>query len=292
MKYFSGLTKIPFPAALLNAVKKIILSGIILLYFVTAIAQQSKQKSKIELSFGASVPFSTFASGKPGTHIRGFANIGQALTISYFHPTENKLGFMAMLLGQRNPLNTSTLEEKFSSTPFNTGFSTVPWPPTGPPPPPTYYDNWSFSSEAWYTTSLLAGAYMNIPLEEKTNLFFNIKAAIGGAYASSPEYKGYTQSDTATVAVFQKKNHAFGFSYTVSPGLTYLINPATNLSFNIHYFGTASMKFKKMETGGTMMETTPGPFGPTTAHSGWQTTGDVQQSLQAINISLGIQFAL
>ena len=269
--------------------KKILGTTSLLFIGFISLAQEIANRSKLEISLGASIPISTYRNGAVDRHIKGFANTGQALSVSYYHPSKTKVGFMGMLSVIRNPINTGSIENKFSTSPFYS-FS----PSSGPPLPvnPKYYDNWSFNKESWYTFGILLGGYSKIALAAHSKLSLHAKAAIGVAYVLSPEYNGITESDTAIVAVLQKNDHAFGCSFILSPGLQYAINPRSMLTFNVSYFGTLEMNFKNVETGGTSMEQRPGPSGPSTVHSSWKFTSDVQQSVQTLNFSLGIQFEL
>jgi hypothetical protein len=269
--------------------KKIFGTGLLLFLVFTVLAQDGKNPSRLEIGLGASIPIGTHSSGEINRHIKGFANTGQAVSISYYHRTKSKLGFLMMLSAQRNPLNTKALEEKYSNAPFYT-FT----PSSGPPLPmtPKYYDNWNFNKEAWHTFSLMFGGYTNIPFNAGSKFSFNAKAAIGVVYASSPEYKGIMQSDTAVIAIQQMDDHAIGFSYCLSPALHYSITPATQLTFNLTYFGTLNMNFKDVETAGTAMEQQPGQPGPNTTYSGWKFTSNLEQSIQTINICLGLSFRL
>src|ERR1700754_2210352 len=98
--------------------KKKILTATALLFIVIAVsAQNSPGKSSIELAIGASIPFSNYASGETKLFNKGYAKTGEAITVSYFHPTEGKVGWLAILFGQRNPLNTASLENKYSNSP-------------------------------------------------------------------------------------------------------------------------------------------------------------------------------
>src|SRR4030095_8030292 len=135
----------------------------------------------------------------------------------------------------------------------------------------------------------MQGGYTSLPVNDKKTFSFTLKALIGVAYASSPQYKGISHSDTATVSILQQKNYAFGLSYSISPGLLYAIKPGLNLSFNAGYFGTASLNFDKMETSGRMEIN--GGVGPGGSISTWKITRDIQQSINTINLSRGIHCA-
>jgi hypothetical protein len=270
--------------------KKIIGFVFFLLFELTASAQYTSKNGNLEFAFGASVPVSKFASGEAGNHIQGFAKTGQSLEVSYYHPTKTKIGWMLMLSGQRNPLNTSALENEYSNTPFySLGFSTFPNPP---PSAPTYYDNWEFDKEAWYTVSLMTGVYTNLPINQKQNLFFTVRGAIGASYVSSPRFNGKASTDTTLIQIWQNKNDAFGFSYSISPGLMHVIKQGSNLCFNINYLGTLGMNFDKMKTGSSAQKFPVGNPGLVSSVYTWMRTSDLTQSVQKINFSLGIQFKL
>jgi hypothetical protein len=266
--------------------KKIFCAAALLIVFSSGFAQQKINNRSLELNLGASIPIFKFASGESGNHIQGFAKTGQAITLSYYHPTKSKFGFMVMLFGQKNPLNISSLEDKYSNTPF---YSLIFSPTPNPTPaPPIYYKNWEFNKESWYTASLMVGTYTLIPVNEVGKFSLTMKALIGAAYASSPQYLGTSRSDTATVQILQQANDGFGFSYSLIPGFRYLINQGTHITFNASYFGTAGINFNNMKTSGRIERSS----GPTGTISSWTHTGDVDQSVQTIYLALGIQFDL
>ncbi|HYJ38508.1 MAG TPA: hypothetical protein VEV87_07810, partial [Chitinophagaceae bacterium] len=121
--------------------KKLVCAVFPLFAYIASSAQQENKNGSIELTFGASIPISQYADGETGRHISGFTKTGQALTISYYHPTKKKVGFMATFLGQWNPLNTGALEDRYSNSPF---YSLIfaPGPSPNPnPPPAVYYKN-------------------------------------------------------------------------------------------------------------------------------------------------------
>ena len=271
----------------------VLCTGLLLIVILSTFAQEKNNKGIFEFAMGASIPLAKYASGESTGGIKGFANTGQVINFSYYFPTKTKLGFILTFLGQRNPLDLTSLENKFSNTPYhslNFYGGPSPFPNPLPPPPPVYYKNWEFDKDAWYIASLMAGGYTTLPVNDKKTFSFTLKALIGVAYASSPQYKGISHSDTATVSILQQKNHAFGLSYSISPGLLYAIKPGLNLSFNAGYFGTASMNFDKMETSGRMEIN--GGVGPGGSISTWKMTRDIQQAINTINLSLGIHFAL
>ena len=273
--------------------KKILTATALLFVVLTISAQNSAGKSSLELSVGASIPFSKYASGETKRHNEGYAKTGEAITLSYFHPTAGKVGWMAMLIGQRNPLNTASLENKYSNSPsysytgfFGTG--TYPFPNPPPAPPEIYYRDWNFDKDAWYSASLMVGAYTNVPIKKDGKLIMTMKAGIGAAYVASPQYRGTTYTDTSVILILQESNHAFGFSYTLSPGLMYNIKAGTSITFNINYFGTAGMNFNDMKSMGRSAE----DGAPTGSVSEWRFMSDVKQSVQTINLLLGIRFDL
>jgi len=272
---------------------KILAATALLFIFISVSAQHGTGNGSLELTIGASIPIFKYASGETKVHSEGYAKIGEAINLSYFHPTKNKVGLLVMFLGQRNPLNTTALENKYSNSSYHswiTFFSTGTYPFPNPPPPvpEVYYKNWEFNKDAWYSASLLVGAYTGLPISKEGRLSMTLKAGIGAAYVSSPEYRGITRTDTSVVSILQENNHAFGFAYSVSPGLLYAIKPGTSITFHLNYFGTAAMNFNKMKTSGRM--DTDG--GVTGTISTWMYTSDVEQSVQTINLAIGIRFNL
>ena len=272
---------------------RILIATALLFIFISVSAQHSTGNGSFELTIGASLPFSKYASGETKVHNKGYAKIGEAINLSYFHPTKNKVGLLVMFLGQRNPLNTKALENKYSNSSYNSltsffGAGTYPFPNPPPPMPEVYYKNWAFNKDAWYSASLLVGAYTGLPISKEEKLSMTLKAGIGAAYVSSPEYRGVTHTDTSVVSILQQSNHAFGFAYSISPGLLYAFKPGTSISFHVNYFGTAAMNFDKMKTSGRI-ETEGGITGSV---STWMFTSDVEQSVQTINLAIGIRFDL
>jgi len=273
--------------------KKILAVAALFLIAIAASAQNSAGKSSIEFAVGASIPFSKYASGETKLHNEGYAKTGEAITLSYFHRTAGKIGWMAIVIGQRNPLNTVSLENKYSNSRsysytgyFSTG--TYPFPTPPPTPPEIYYRDWDFDKDAWYSASLMVGAYTNVPIKKDGKLIMTMKAGIGGSYVASPQYRGTTHTDTSFIILLQESNHAFGISYTLSPGLLYNIKTGTSITFNINYFGTAGMNFNDMKSRGRSEE----DGGLTGTVSEWRLTSDVKQSVQTINLLLGIRFDL
>ena len=269
-----------------------ILSLVFVLGATFATAQHKPEKGRLEIAFGASTPIGSFGEANVGAfnHITGSAKTGESLLIGYHFSSRKKISFSLNLIGTRNPINTKELEQAFASQPFY-GLSFFSGPP--PPPPgslkPRYYKNWSFEKASWLSASLLAAADLNSPINSWKNFFFTAKAGVGATLAVSPDLYGAAYTDTSVVLIGQSSTGAFGFCFVASTGLAYQYNPHTRFHFNVGFQGTPNIKFHDLHTiYGITQGNTPGsPLGETGS-----SFNDVSQSIDLINITVGVSFIL
>ena len=269
----------------------LILSLVFVLGTTFATAQHHTDKGRLEIAFGTSTPVGSFGDATVGifNHITGSAKTGESLLIGYHFPTKKKIGFSLNLVGTRNPINTKELEQTFASQPFyRLSFS------SGPPPPPPgsmqarYYENWKFDKASWLTASFLAAADLNLPINNWKNFFFIAKAGVGVMLAVSPDLDGAAYTDTSAVLIHQSSKSAFGFCFTASSGLAYQFNPQTRFHFNAGYQGTLKTTFPDLHT--KFAITSGSPSSP--SQESGSSFSDVKQSIQLINVTVGVSFIL
>ncbi len=272
---------------------KTVLAPIIIFSLSTlgASGQQQKNNGRIEFGIGASVPVGNFGKanlGPFGGHVTGAAKTGQALEITYQFSTRSTIDFSLTVFGNRNPINTNELESAYGAKPFG-GLSTGPSPNPPSPPSSRFYKNWHFDKASWYSTGLMAGGNINLPINSWKNFSFDAKVRIGAIFGASPELDGYAVTDTSYVIFNQSSKGAFGFCYSLSSGLAHDLNNHTRLHLNLAYLGTGSMKFFDVRTVTIITKgTSSNPQGQ--EYNSAKT--DLTQKINLINILVGVSFIL
>lgn len=268
-------------------------SFIVLLIFLFIIehsySQNINDKNIFSFSVGGSLPVGNYASTNLSYNLAGFAKLGESVNLSFEHKINNHVGLIAMLLGQRNGLNTNAFASQFSKTPFFSGFG---------PGFPRYYSNWVIDKKNWYGESLLIGGTFELKSDDKSKTSFITKALLGAAYIQSPNLKAYSYSDTSYVDINQTSAAAFGFSYMISEELRYKLTKKISLLICCGYFGTSQINFKNVTS--AIAAKNGGINIPKIYLIGnsilppiiTESTSNSKQPVATINLNLGIAFAL
>jgi hypothetical protein len=266
---------------------KQILPAILLLASATAFSQSSKPS--LTIYTGAAIPIGHFAGDDNAGSENGFAKIGPLLNIAADWSLNKKWGVEVAVHGQLNPLDTKGLESAFFARSFYTALS-VGTTVGGMPMlggPAARYENWKFNSASWFTTGLLTGATLNLPLNTKTT--FTAKALIGGMYVSKPDIKGKSLSDTENAYYSQEQKGGLGFSYKTLAGLNWKLNDKISLATGISYFAVSSATFKDVRTVFSATTFSGGmPLGATESSN----TTDIKQDISTLNVNMGLTFKL
>ena len=137
--------------------KRIILLAIIICAALSGFSQNISSKSSITLSAGQSVPVGDFGNTDKENIHAGFSNAGISASLSYHYKLNKTLGLEAMVYGQKNSLNTSSMEKNLSESQF-------------PGQQPGYYSNWSVEKKSWQIGSFMLGVTGEFPSANSTKL--------------------------------------------------------------------------------------------------------------------------
>jgi hypothetical protein len=251
-------------------------------------AQQ--QRNSIIFSPGFSIPVGSYGNKELRSSSSGFARLGPVAGLSYARQLSKTWGLVLTAYGQRNVQDPEALAKQFAKARFVNN-TLVAWSQfTNPFPNPnasySTYQNWKFEKNAWWIGGLLAGFTARYPASFNRKMFFVLKAQAGAVYVESPETKGVSTTDTAVVSFSQSSGIARGFAYALGAGIQYPVGKKFFLTANTDYLGTGSLLFKDISNTTTVAKN---PGNPATAtYSSTTMTGNAKQSIQSINVSVGI----
>jgi hypothetical protein len=255
-------------------------------------SQRIKDKGCISISVGPALPAGKFSSKDLNDKLSGFTKMGESVSISYSKLLSKNWGIAIDVRGQRNPLNTTALQNSLSSSTIYQGIPVAGSGLNFPPPQFTQvvYPNWQFEKQAWLYGALLLGPTAQFTVDQSKKITLITNAMIGAVYAKSPVIKGSSITDTATARIEQSKSSAFGFIYSFSGGINYSLNKKIFLSAALTYAGTNQITFKDVTSS---LFTTKGNF-TSASFSAQQstTTADGKQPISSINLLLGIGIKL
>jgi hypothetical protein len=257
-----------------------------LLLIYTPGYSQSKKTSYLSFSIAPSFAIGKYAQKDATKSSSGFASAGESANISYDHLTNSRFGWSVALHGQRNPLNIKALANAMSQFGFYEGFYVSSSPnPVPPQSQATKYGNWKFDNNSWWLGSLLLGGNVETRGEGSNKFSFTAKLMIGAVYASAPEIKGKSTSDTAIAQIKQTGATGFGFAYTINSGIKFKLNNRVYFLTQLEYFGTSNITFKDVQI--TFASAHYSNGFPTSASS--QTaTGNAKQTIASVNLNVGI----
>ena len=249
-------------------------------------SQNSSTRPSISISVGPSFPLDDFGRSDLRDNGSGFAGIGPALNLAYFHPLNKNIGLVLSGSGQMNPINTRKLESEFNDLRFAPSTLSFYSPVLLQP---IKYEHWKFEKGSWWAANIMAGIQLSTE-PAKNDISFYTRVLFGIAYLSMPEFEGQSQTDTLIASFSQNGSDGFGFSYGFGAGINYSLNTKTYLLANLGWNGTANIKLKEITSTSVTIKN-PGDPGNMVVSS--QTmTGDGKQTLQALNITFGIGFRL
>jgi hypothetical protein len=249
---------------------------------------QSNRKDYISISTGLSFPMGSLGKKDLNDISSGFAKMGTALSASYSRVVGKQFGFAVTGYFQRHALDVESMEQSFANAKI---YQPMPWFTTsqGNPPPPAYstYPEWKFEKDNWTMAALLVGGYGEFPASN--NLQLTAKAMLGAAYASSPELNGEGRSDTGYTIIKQTSGDGFGLGYMLHAGIRHKMNDRLSLLAGVEFIGTSNIKFSDVTASVfTARGTNPGNM----TISQTQATGETNQTLSALNISIGLALRL
>lgn len=256
----------------------------------TIIFSQVSSKGNISITIGPTFPTGQFVNTNLYDESSGFAIIGESISLSYAKPISKKFAFLINLSGQRNPINTYGFENAFSNAKFFQGvyFGTEPNNP--PQTNFTIYPNWKFEKKSWLYTALQIGGKGQFPLNAQNNIQLITNLTIGALYATSPDLKGNSITDTASAHITQSKSSGFGLIYTLGCGLNYHLNKRMFLISTVNYTGSNNVTFKNIKS---TLTTTKGTYGtPEYTIQQSQMTANGKQKFNSINLLFGIGISL
>ncbi|HEV3221597.1 MAG TPA: hypothetical protein VGZ90_01900 [Puia sp.] len=262
-------------------------------------SQTIPEKNTLSFSIGASVPVGNFSSTDPSNRLSGYAILGESVNFSFNHKLNKESGLTVMVYGQRNGINTNTMESQldksyFFPQAFNAG---GPYFQTGGGQ--EVYYNWTLEKKYWYLESVLLGVTEEFSFEKNNKLSFVAKALVGAAYAQSPTLNGKSVTDTSYSVLYQNGASAFGFSYLFNVGMNYKLSGKLFLMLHALYFGTGQLNFKNItqniaSTNGGLV--VPGVYSLSNSYMALieesSTTEPNKQPFGTINILAGIGFKL
>ena len=179
----------------------------------------------LSLMVGPALPIGHFANTNLSDESSGFAKIGETISLSYTKPISKDWAFLINLAGQRNPINTKAFENNFSNAKI---YQSVYFgsEPNNQPPQANYtvYPNWKFENKSWLYAALQVGTKRQFCLTKQKQTWLTTNANIGVVYATSPQLKGNSITDTAIAIITQSKSAGFGLIYSFGFGLNYYLN--------------------------------------------------------------------
>ena len=271
--------------------KKIPIIVLTLISQANMILAQENRKSEISFSVGSAFAIGKFANTDFFNNSSGFAKSGEAIAISYLHTFSKNCKFIFNISGQRNPINTTAFEATLSKSKIYQGF-TFGSDPNNTPSQTTFavYPNWHFDKKSWLLGALQIGVLRRFSTSGKNKLSPMIKATIGAVYASSPNLKGISVTDTATAIIEQSKSSGIGLIYTIGGGVNYSLTNKIFLFTTLDYCGTNNIIFKDIKS---TLITTKGTFGsPGNSIQQTVVTTNGKQTISSINILFGISLVL
>jgi hypothetical protein len=152
------------------------------------------------------------------------------------------------------------------------------------------YPNWKFDKKAWFTKTLMAGAYGQFDADKTNSISFFGSLMAGVIHASAPGLSGISVTDTVVARLIQSSSSAFGFAYMLNGGIKYKLDKKFFIQGALAYKGSADVTFKNVKTAFTTLKETPGLPGPFIFQS--VSTAEGKQKFKTVNVEVGIGFIL
>ncbi|MBC7851702.1 MAG: hypothetical protein H7Y31_18305 [Chitinophagaceae bacterium] len=267
--------------------KKTLLLVAILFCICDVSAQKKESRNSIGIQIGPAFPIGKFASSSTDFTESGYAKIGISGMVNFSHELNSRWGLSICAYGLRSDINRKKLEKSFESVDFNSPLF-IAGPGPFQPSPPSRYGNWEFRRGTWWVGGLFAGAHYKMPLKTDDKISLVLKALAGAVYVESPGKGGISSSDTTVVGIFQSPNQGKGFAYTVGGLFDYKLTKQWALTAGVDFLGTAPIKLKGNKTIITTVRNPNNP--PLTSISQGMTTKDIKQTVQTVNVMLGVAF--
>lgn len=273
------------------SIKKRLVFPFAFIIYTTSTFSQTNNSGSVALAIGPASPTGQFANNNLYNESAGFARIGETIYLEYTKAFSKHWAILINLAGQRNPINTDALESSFSKAKIYQGFY-FGSDPNNPPPQNTYqiYPDWNFDKKSWLYGTFQVGVKGQFPMSKQKKIWLTTEASIGVLYATSPQLKGSSITDTASALIWQDKSTGFGMGYSFGGGVKYCLNNTLFFTTTLKYAGSNKITFKDVKT---TLTTTKGAFGsPDYSISQSISTTNGQQIFNSISLQLGIGIIL
>lgn len=212
------------------------LLAITMLCVTTATLSQTKN-NRLSIAAGPSIAMGGFGKSTLDNPDAGIAKTGQYVHVNFEHFFTPSFAASATLFGQRNPLNTGSLEKQ-----YNANFYAPPLSSSIN----RHFQNWQFNKKSWVSYGALAGVANQFPLQKNGRLSFKIKTQAGLVFVNSPQLYGECISDTTAASVTLTKGSGKDFAYSFSAGILYRLNKRIHLLLDVQYFGSSEIKLGEL----------------------------------------------
>lgn len=264
--------------------RKYLFTLLLFLTFSTAFSQKDNKRGYISFSGGINFPVGGYAATDLRNMSSGFAKPAEYFSINWAKLISEKIGYTISLCGQRNPVNAKAMGEDFSEVMINTGVFGASTPGIPVPESGSYYPNWNFTKSSWLLASFQGGLYGEFPLSSSRNIALMVRFTSGAMYAKLPEQTGQSITDTSNVVIYQSKESAIGFAYTLGTGIKYKLEKKAVVLLNINYLATSKLTFNDVSTVVTVVKGT--------SFNQLKYTSDASQTFKSVSASLGIGIEL
>lgn len=209
---------------------------ITMLCVTTAILSQTKN-NRLSIAAGPSIAMGSFGKSTLDDPDAGIAKTGQYAQINFEHFFTPSFAASATVFGQRNPLNTTSLEKQYNANfyapPLSSSINRL-------------FQNWQFTKKSWVSYGALVGVANQFPLQKNGRLSFKLKTQAGLVFVNSPELYGECISDTTAASVTLTKGSGKGFAYSFNAGVTFQLNKKIHLLLDLQYFGSSEIKLGEL----------------------------------------------
>lgn len=271
--------------------KQVLLFLFAFIIHTTSAFSQTNNRGSVALLIGPASPTGHFGNNKLYEESPGFAKTGETISLEYTKAFSKHWTVLINLAGQRNPINTAAFESGFSKAKIYQGFY-FGSDPNNPPSQNNYkiYPNWKFDKKSWLYGTLQVGVKGQFPVNKQNKTWLTTDASLGVLYATSPQLKGSSITDTASAIITQGKSTGFGMSYSIGGGIRYYLNNKLFFTTILKYTGSNKVSFKDVKT---TLTTTKGTIGsPDYSISQSTVTTNGKQTFNSISLLLGIGIIL
>jgi hypothetical protein len=239
-------------------------------FLLTFYAGFSQKNNELLLSFGPSFPGGDYSKADIMDPTSGFGSVGEQLSISYTRNINAHWGAIALLSGQRNPLNTTAAANDYSQYQYD-GFT-----------------NWEFDKVSWKMANLFVGIEARFPLNKNNTVSLKLKAMGGVVYIGSINEYQHASTDTSEELIENLNSDGWGFGGSLSAGVSYDLNKKYFLEGTAQLLLTNSIQFQSAQAKAIAVETTSSGYIISTTSSYSTMAGSSSQSFESFNVTAGI----